>query len=519
MRSIKLLSSLLMISITPLFINAQQVNTLYFMKDVPVRHFLNPSFQPETDFYLSLPVIGFTQFNVGNNSLSLKDVIYNDATGNTISFLNSNGNTLRFYNSLNANTLFRVDLQTNLLSFGFRHETAYWTFSLTEKTDGTVNVPKDLFQLSLFGTQSLQNNSFDFTKLQGDISMYTEAALGYSKQLNETWTVGGKLKLLIGSSNLSNSNNQLLVNASSTQWSVKGQGTIRYSGPVQISASNNNQSFSFTTPTNTAAWLKPYGMGAGIDAGFEYRINNRMKLSGSLNDLGFIHWSKNTQNYQYQVNSIFKGIKLFDNNSTNQTFQDVYNRLVSSNALVDSMVTAFKSSSGSKMSPNSYTTYTTAKLNIGFEYSLFKDKLSFGILSYSQLFKNIPIEELTGSVNTRPFAWLDASLSYSVFNGRMSTLGAGIGLKTGLLHWFVAADYIPFEKATLSLSDLGTNYPKINIPIPYNSRCFNLSVGMNIVMNKKEKENKFIKKPKNSSSLNLQNGLHQWDNGKDCNCD
>jgi len=486
-----------------LFLQAQQVNTLYFMEDVPVRHILNPSFQPESDFYLSLPVVGYTQFSIGNNSLSLKDLVYN-VNGQTISFLNPLGDIPRFYKTLKPNTTIRTDFQTNLFSFGFRHKNAYWIFSLTEKLTGTVNLPKDIFGISLFGTPNPQNNSFDFSKTEGDISAYTEAAIGYSKKMNDKWIIGGKIKLLIGTADISNYNNSLLLQAGVSKWHLTGAGTTNYSGPVQINTTNNIQSFTYTMPVNYSGWIKPSGLGAGIDIGVEYLLNKNVKLSGAIIDAGFIRWSRNVQNYHYGVDYTFSGIKLFDSNSTINTFQDVLNQFVLNNGLVDSITTAFGKSSASTIKSLPYTTFTTAKINLGFEYGILNNKINLGLLSYSQLFNNILNEELTCSVNARPYSWLNASVSYSVFNGRMSTLGVGLGLKTGIFQWFVAADFIPFQKATLKLSDFGANYPDINIPIPYNSTSFNFSAGMNIVLNKK---------------INMKKGLVHLKNMSGCNCD
>lgn len=494
MRFKLLLIPVFILCILPLVMKAQQVNTLYFMEDVPVRHFLNPSFQPTCNLYISLPIIGLTQFDAGNNSVSVKDVFYN-VNGQTVSFLSSQGNIPRFYNTLKSNTLIQSDLQTNLISFGFRHEMAYWTFSLTERIDGSVNLPKDLFKVSLFGTQdSLNNNSFNLTKLEGNISKYTEVALGYSTGINDKLTIGGKLKLLLGTVNFSNTNKRLSLNANVNNWTLKGEGTARYSGSENINSLNNNYQPLFAEiPGNITDCLTPSGIGAGIDLGFQYHLNDNLTLSGAINDLGFIHWSKNAQNYQYAVDYTFNGIKQLNSNGSFTTYQNVYNKLISGNSITDSIITAFRNSTTSKTKSNSYTTFTTAKLNIGLEYSMLNDELSLGLLSYSQLFENNITEEITGSVNARPFYWLNASLSYSVFNSGMNnTIGVGLGIKTGMLHWFVAADCIPTERTSFLLSDLGANIPKISIPIPYNSKYFNLSIGLNIVFGEEEKEDRIL---------------------------
>ena len=503
MRLKLLLIPVFILCVLPLAMKAQQVNTLYFMEDVPVRHFLNPSFQPTCNLYISLPIIGLTQFNAGNNSVSVKDVFYN-VNGQTVSFLSSQGNIPRFYNTLKSNTLIQSDLQTNLISLGFRNETAYWTFSLTERIDGSVNLPKDLFKILLFGTQDSLNNSFNFTKLEGNITKYTEAALGYSIGLDDRLTIGGKLKLLIGSVNSSNTNKQLSLNAGVNKWTLKGEGTARYSGSESINNQNNNyQSLATTLSNSITDCLTPSGIGSGIDLGFQYHLNKDITLSGAINDLGFIHWIRNAKNYQYAVDYTFNGIKQLNSNGSFTTYQNVYNKLISGNSITDSIITAFKNSSSSKIKSNSYTTFTTAKLNIGLEYSMLNDELSLGLLSYSQLFQNSITEEITGSVNVRPFNWLNASLSYSVLDGGMNkTIGAGLGIRTGMIYWFVAADYIPSERTSFLLSDWGANYPKINIPIPYNSSYFNLSIGLNIVFGEEEKEYRILHHSKKTPICN-----------------
>jgi hypothetical protein len=225
--------------------------------------------------------------------------------------------------------------------------------------------------------------------------------------------------------------------------------------------------------------LKPSGLGAAVDFGAEYLLNERLRLSGAILDLGFIGWNQNVQNDLYSVNYSFDGILQLNSNSGISTLQDAYNRFVAIQ-LADSVVQAFKSASTSELTTKPYLTGTTARLNLGIEYELLKDKLSLGFLSNSVFFKRTVSEEITASVNFRPYHWLNGTVSYSAFNGRLSSIGTGWGLKTGFVHWFVAADYVPFQKVTLALSDLGLN-STAKIPVPYNTPIFNFSAGVNLV--------------------------------------
>jgi hypothetical protein len=64
--------------------SAQQVNTLYFLENAPMRHTINPAFQPVSKFYLTLPVVGYTSLWTGTNGWTMEDFIFKGETGNTI---------------------------------------------------------------------------------------------------------------------------------------------------------------------------------------------------------------------------------------------------------------------------------------------------------------------------------------------------------------------------------------------------------------------------------------------------
>lgn len=274
---------------------AQQVNSIYFMDNNPVRHNLNPAFQPQTDIYIGLPILGYTSIALGNNSLTLKDLIYNK-NGQTITFLHPSGSVDNFYNVLQASTLLEADFQSNLLSFGFRNNNNYFSLSITEKFSSGVGFPKDIFKLLLYGTPNMFSNSYDFKNLQADLSLYSEIGFGFSRQINEKLTVGTKLKLLLGTANISNDNDFFNLQAGNLDWTMKGNTRINFSSPLSVAIGSQFQSISISQPSNLTDWLKPSGVGAGIDAGIDYKFNDRINFSAAIIDLGFINWTNNTHN-------------------------------------------------------------------------------------------------------------------------------------------------------------------------------------------------------------------------------
>ena len=58
-----------------LSLSAQQVNTLYFLESAPMRHMINPAFQPVSRVYVGISPLSYTGFNLTNN-LAMSDLIY-----------------------------------------------------------------------------------------------------------------------------------------------------------------------------------------------------------------------------------------------------------------------------------------------------------------------------------------------------------------------------------------------------------------------------------------------------------
>lgn len=498
---------LIFITVFTICIDAQQVNTLYFIENVPIRQSLNPAFQPFTPYFISLPVIGFAQFSVGNNSLTFKDLVPN-YTGQSFNNLQSNANVYHLYSLVKPTGIARADFQINILSFGFRHKEDYWSVSLSEKLNGMGSAPKDAFQFLLYGTNLATTGLYDFSSLQTDVTAYTEAAFGFSRKMNNKLTVGARLKFLYGNANVSNSNSSITLTAKNQKWTYQELGTVNISAPTDIQISKRYDAISISSPKHSSDWLKPAGLGTGLDLGVNYKLNDHISLSAALTDLGFIRWTQHVQNLTCKKTVTFTSSALGYNNTNITNLQDFYSKMSASGILSDSLKKLIQNPSTITRSKNNYNTATTAKLNLGFEYSILDNKLGFGLLSYSQFFKETVFEELTGSVNARPTPWFNVSLSYSAFNARMGSIGAGIGLKTGILHWLLAADYIPFRTVTMSLSDFGTSYPNLKIPVPYNSQSFNLAFGMNLVLDS------FFPK----SRFNKRNGLYHESKSDDCHC-
>ncbi len=439
-----------------------QVNTIYYMKTIPVRHELNPAYQPLSNIYIDLPVLPSVQIGFGNNSLTFGDVVYPkkiDGKIQTITFLHPEGNVADFYNSLKKNTKVHSEFQMDLLSFGFRVKKHYFTLGIQTKADISAHIPKDLFKLVLYGTpDSTGVNKYNLGNYAMKATAYSEVGLGYSYEVNEHLTVGGKLKYLMGHANASTKINKLNLNASRDSWDADIDGTINASIPYstyRLDEENRLDNVKVEFPDKVADYFnlfsKPQGNGVAIDAGATYKIlDNHLTFSLSVLDVGFIRWKRNVVNIPVKGSFTFEGLDIKVEDGEVDWDEDYFQDMLDS----IHYETTF----------NKYNTWLSAKVMAGVEYAILDQKITFGLLSKSTIDNGSIFEEITTSVNFLPINWFNTTFSYSWINGRFSNLGLGIGGRLGPWSMYIAGDYIPLRYTSEA--------------VPYKTQYVNIKMGL-----------------------------------------
>ena len=304
---------------------------------------------------------------------------------------------------------------------------------------------------------------------------YLEAGLGYSHQINDKWTVGGKVKFLYGIANASTFNNSLELTAGMDQWTLRGSGTLNVSSPLLLSVSE--EAIGYEMPGSVMDWVRPSGLGAGIDLGVTYKPIEALTLSAAVTDLGFIRWQGNPNNVTYSIDYAFDGFVDENTDLSDESWQE---------GVMDTLANALTNSMNYELGgTNPFTTSTSPKLNVGAEYGLWDYKLSFGVLSRTMLHKRRLYEEVTLAITGRPANWFNLGVSYSFLNGNFGSMGIGVGLRSGIINWFVTADYVSLSNARLPLG-LEGGLSNLAIPVPYKAKGMNFAVGINFVFGNKQ---------------------------------
>jgi hypothetical protein len=376
----------------------------------------------------------------------------------------------KFLNTLKPQNTIFTNLQTDILSFGFRAKDMYFSFNFSVKGDVNLSYPKDFARIALFGIDSA--STYNFKQLGINSTLYTELALGVSKPWNEYLTFGGKIKFISGIWNVNTDNQKLALTTSVDNnhnylININSNATINaYLPYFDVPKPDASGNIILDSLTKIKAKKKPFAnyspfnsLGLGFDLGATYSGIDQVVLSASLIDLGFISWRNYSYNFKMNGNYTFSGVGNIDLlHGGDTSLNNIGTKIM------DSIKTAFKF----KQQNSNYTTSLPTKLFLAGEY--FPEKFfSLGLLSITQYYNSQFYEQITVSGNFRPLKMLMLSVSYSILNNGFSNFGLGISHRMGPLNIYFVSDNIPFK------------FGSMNAPVPYEMMGFNFRFGMNLV--------------------------------------
>ena len=482
-----------------LMAGAQQVNTLYFLENAPMRHTINPAFQPVSKGYINFTPLGWMSLGVGNNSLTLSDVLYVDpVTGKTITPLHPGEDRTPLMRALRSSLYVNTDLTLGLLNMGFRvKEDGFLTLGLNERIELGITAPKSMFEFLLGGGMNIGNttNPSGTLSLGGlglGTSVYMEIAGGYSHRINEQWTVGGKLKILLGQAYIGVKSRTLSLDADVEKMRLHGNLDLDIAGPINFAMLPDPAGKSVSAYMdeinksglkldqivdykNIGKMLTPSGVGAAIDLGFTYKPIENLQITAAVNDLGFIYWYKG-QHASCSMDTTFTGVGDF--NVNDPAFKDE-NGNFSGQLLLDSVGRGLKGFANAAilgMNGAGAARMVSTRLNVGLDANFWENRIGVGILSATRLYNFRLYEEITIGLAFRPVNWFGIAASYSLMeNGKYSNIGAGLSfMPYDGINMTLVMDYIPTSYAGMNING------QKKYVIPDKAKMVNLALGFSI---------------------------------------
>lgn len=450
---------------------AQTSTSLYFMENVPQSTKLNPALQPRTNMYIGVPITNIhenlhTNFNVKN--------LFQEKGGLTYTFLQKEYDYNQLYDKYKHGLSLNNDLNTSLLSGGFRLGKAYLTFSYDAYIALRTNIPTDAFKLLDKGLPD--GTKLSFKDLRFNTLFYTDLSASISAELTDKLTAGIRVKQIMGIIDIRTKFDQLDLYTSKDKWELSIDGKIDAALPIDITGPNGEMaaldsiSFNSSTKTFLPSLRNP---GWGFDIGAQYDINENLSVSAALNNVGFIVWARQTNNLTMKGKYTYTGVHC-ETGSLNDIRDNVVNSL---EKIADSIRVQIEP----KPSNKTYSTALTPSLYVGSEYKPCKC-FSVGVLSATKFTKPSIDQQFSVSANFNPRRdWFSATtgFNYNVKGAITASMGMSINLK--VLQLYTVIDNIPLTYRTYTTPNSETKSSS-SINVPYNFNNFSMAFGMNIMI-------------------------------------
>jgi hypothetical protein len=370
-------------------------------------------------------LLSSVHLNYSNTYFSYNDVI-SSWKGDSIK-LNPN----YFLRKPGSKQQISLELFETILNFGFIYKQYYFNFNIEDKLDVAVNYPVNIIGLALQGNASQVGNNYDLSGLKVSGTYYREWAFGVSEIINKKLTLGAKAKLLFGKASVRTPENDAFLYTSNPKYYLTAAAAFKVNAsPLDITISDHGRISSVGLPDGTSAasfLLNSKNKGAAFDVGAIYRYDDKIILSGSLLDVGFIYWKTTPVQVNATSTFDFKGI--------------VFNPVTNSFDKINETRNSFHDSLKVTKAQDPYFTGVSPKLYLAGTYDLYPN-VNAGLMLRNQLNYGKLLTSATASVNAQYKRYLAGSLSWSYINGSLLNFGAGVSVRTPTFGFYAISDNV-----------------------------------------------------------------------------
>ncbi len=448
----KRFSLLLVVIITMIGIgsaSAQSRNS-YFMEGSYFRNDMNPALAP-TRGYLALPGMSGVGVNVSSNFLSVDNFFY-QRDGQLVTAFHKSVEADEFYGKLPAEGKLAMDSKVNIFGLGFYSKKTFWTFGINANVSADMAMSMDAFK----ALKTLGNGTYDMGNAAFEANSYLDVYLGTSFRVHENVNVGIKAKFLMGVATLDAQFDKLQANVGDSGIDANFNGTFRTNGILFDNRKMaNNTDFANMLNTDMGYMFDNINnFGVAVDLGVEARfLDDHLKISAAVTDLGFIKWNLGTTN----ATGVVSGDAYFNGVNMESSEADA----------------AFEWDVQDTPESGDYTTRLNFSVNAGVEYNILNNHIAFGVLSHTKFCSTMTYTELTASVNFRPTNWLSASVSHTFLNeNRPGVFGFALNIHPSVINIYAGVDYIDTQWVK------GPKVQDVSIPLPRYAKSVNAYVGV-----------------------------------------
>ncbi|MGN0233400.1 MAG: DUF5723 family protein [Bacteroidaceae bacterium] len=452
--------------------SAQEMRTTYFMQTSDLRHEMNPALLDHA--YVSMPLIG--NINVGTTgNFGAKTFIFDmqptwqgyGVDGHTrTTFMHPDVSADEFLGGLKKNNRLSLNIKYQVFSFAFKAFGGINSVEANLRSNTSVNLPKSLFE---FMKTAGEKTDYDISDLGARSESFAEVGLGHAHKIGEKWTVGAKIKILMGIAYANANTDKVHLHLDEDYWRITGN----VSAEVAMNGLKLKESEK-ADPENPdrheiddvdIEFQGINNLGAFFDLGTTWKPIDHLTLSASVTDLGFIKWKESqlmSSTSEWTFDGFDEDIYAGGDKDNSASLDDQLENLGDD---LEEIFTLYYD--GAKKNSHAL----AANIHLGAEYALpVYDRLRFGFLYTSRLAGAHSWHQGMLSINIRPAKWFELSLSGSaassgVSGGMVIDLHAkrfNLSLGTDCFVSKMDKNGIPLQKANNSVY-FGISYPLSNI--------------------------------------------------------
>lgn len=429
MKNFKLFVAVLLLS--PIA-KAQQNFTLYNMPSIPQSNLLNPALVPDCKWHVGIPALNSTYFQYGNSGFNANKVFN---AMESFSPDSSQLNLNKLLDVFNKKNYIALKVEQSWLSGGVKlMKNHYLHFSVQEKAQVRISIPKDLFTFLIDGNGgSNLGKTLDFD-FKSSALHYREFALGYAFTLDDRITVGGRVKYLLGLNVVDVKSANLSVTTNPEDYSYLLKTDIRINAASSLGTIIKTDSTQRFEP-QASNFFRTKNKGMALDLGATFKFTDKITFSASLLDMGYIHWKQNTTNIMsHDKNASFKfdGIHVSSADTNSDFNQYIEN-------LVDTLLNTFRVDTVHK----SFNTGLSAEFFLGANYELSK-RINLGGLFYGDFYNGRFYPGLTLSMRYKLGKALSINVSNTFYNRSALNPGLGVSVNAGAFQVYSVMDNFLF---------------------------------------------------------------------------
>ena len=193
-----------------------------------------------------------------------------------------------FLNNLAAVNSAYSQIGYNLVAYGWKDsKCGFHTIEVGAKVNYGVSVPMEIFRILKTGTAQ---SPYDLSSLRAFGNLYGEIAYGYSLPLGDNFSLGGRVKLLVGLNSVDLSARNFALTMNESEYRLDLDADIDLTNRNKKIGADEEGYLDYTSFTGKGKLGFPTGGGLAMDLGFVWKPFNGFTLSASVLDLGGILW-------------------------------------------------------------------------------------------------------------------------------------------------------------------------------------------------------------------------------------